>query len=241
MEKNKTGKPALPAGRYFKYAIGEIVLVVISILFALQINTWNQNRVDKKEESEIISKLHNEFKENKKKLEEYVVELNSEMNTHIELMALIGVSKDELLKHNLDSLLFGSLAAVEFAFEDNTIKNIMQSGQLNLLKNKNITALLNKWNALSEVRKIRMTKMDKWANDHFVPYLLSKVSFKEMDATGNFRWSGKSKIKPDYHPLFQEIEFENYLDNSLWYHQQVLIRCKETDDLINEIINATKL
>jgi hypothetical protein len=41
---NKTGKPALPAGRYFKYAIGEIILVVIGILIALQINNWNDQR-----------------------------------------------------------------------------------------------------------------------------------------------------------------------------------------------------
>ena len=38
MEKNKTGK-------YFKYAIGEIILVVIGILIALQINNWNENSV----------------------------------------------------------------------------------------------------------------------------------------------------------------------------------------------------
>ncbi|MFK7834132.1 MAG: DUF6090 family protein [Winogradskyella sp.] len=37
MEKNKTGK-------YLKYAIGEIVLVVIGILIALQINNWNESR-----------------------------------------------------------------------------------------------------------------------------------------------------------------------------------------------------
>ena len=37
MEKNKTGK-------YFKYAIGEIVLVVIGILIALSINNWNERR-----------------------------------------------------------------------------------------------------------------------------------------------------------------------------------------------------
>jgi hypothetical protein len=37
MEKNKTGK-------YFKYAIGEIFLVVLGILIALQINNWNENR-----------------------------------------------------------------------------------------------------------------------------------------------------------------------------------------------------
>jgi hypothetical protein len=34
---NKTGK-------YFKYAIGEIVLVVIGILIALSINNWNENQ-----------------------------------------------------------------------------------------------------------------------------------------------------------------------------------------------------
>ena len=34
---NKTGK-------YLKYAIGEIVLVVIGILIALSINNWNENR-----------------------------------------------------------------------------------------------------------------------------------------------------------------------------------------------------
>ena len=43
MEKNKTGK-------YLKYAIGEIVLVVIGILIALQINNWNANQKDLKKE-----------------------------------------------------------------------------------------------------------------------------------------------------------------------------------------------
>ena len=38
-------------GKYIKYAIGEIILVVIGILIALQINNWNENR---KQQSEII-------------------------------------------------------------------------------------------------------------------------------------------------------------------------------------------
>jgi len=36
---------------YLKYAIGEIVLVVIGILIALQINNWNQRRLDRIEET----------------------------------------------------------------------------------------------------------------------------------------------------------------------------------------------
>jgi hypothetical protein len=50
MEKNKTGK-------YFKYAIGEIILVVIGILIALQINNWNEQRKIKQKETIILNQL----------------------------------------------------------------------------------------------------------------------------------------------------------------------------------------
>jgi len=47
---NKTAK-------YFKYAIGEIILVVIGILIALQINNWNENRKESLEESSILQDI----------------------------------------------------------------------------------------------------------------------------------------------------------------------------------------
>ena len=50
MEKNKTG-------RYIKYAIGEILLVVIGILIALQINNWNNNRIERTLEKEILNEI----------------------------------------------------------------------------------------------------------------------------------------------------------------------------------------
>jgi len=40
---------------YLRYAIGEILLVVIGILIALQVNNWNEGRKDKKFEQEILS------------------------------------------------------------------------------------------------------------------------------------------------------------------------------------------
>jgi len=57
MEKNKTGK-------YFKYAIGEIILVVIGILIALQINNWNENVKDREREQEILVDLKTSLKDN---------------------------------------------------------------------------------------------------------------------------------------------------------------------------------
>jgi hypothetical protein len=50
MEKNKTGK-------YMKYALGEIVLVVIGILIALQINNWNEERKQNRNYRELYSNL----------------------------------------------------------------------------------------------------------------------------------------------------------------------------------------
>ena len=74
MEQNKTGK-------YFKYAIGEIVLVVIGILIALSINNWNQQKqnlttmkqflVEFKEEVRYnINDLKREFKFVEKQIEQ---------------------------------------------------------------------------------------------------------------------------------------------------------------------------
>jgi len=240
---NKIGSSAeasAKAGRYFKYAIGEIILVMIGILLALQVNNWNQNRIEQKEEKEIIAKLHADFKENKKVLKKFIGEVNNQMNAQETLMRLIGASKEELYKHSLDSIFYISFGATEVAFADNTIKNIMQSGKLNLLKNETITDLLYKWNTLSEIRKTRIAKLDNWTNDKLIPYLLPKISFKQMDMNSNYSWAGKSKIAPDFYPLFQEVEFENQLDNNLWHYQQVKERSLETDKLIDEIIEATK-
>lgn len=56
-------QPASSTGRFFnysRYAIGEIVLVVIGILIALQVNEWNEQRKMKLEEKKALMRLHNE-------------------------------------------------------------------------------------------------------------------------------------------------------------------------------------
>jgi hypothetical protein len=48
--------------KYFKYAIGEIVLVVIGILIALQINNWNENRKEQVQELNLVKQLFEDAK-----------------------------------------------------------------------------------------------------------------------------------------------------------------------------------
>ena len=52
------------AGKYFKYAIGEIILVVIGILIALQINNWNEGQNEKKVELGYMQNLLEDLNEN---------------------------------------------------------------------------------------------------------------------------------------------------------------------------------
>jgi type II secretory pathway pseudopilin PulG len=53
----ETGKTA----KYFKYAIGEIILVVIGILIALSINNWNQARINAQKEQQYLLGLKNDL------------------------------------------------------------------------------------------------------------------------------------------------------------------------------------
>ena len=65
---NKTGK-------YFKYAIGEIVLVVIGILIALSINNWNEDRKQKET-------LHSIYQIIKDDISTDIIEINAFINEY---------------------------------------------------------------------------------------------------------------------------------------------------------------
>jgi hypothetical protein len=131
---NKTGK-------YFKYAIGEIILVMIGILLALQVNNWNESRLEKIQEKAILSNLNQEFKQNKMALSS-ALEYNEKcFQTSIIVMNLFGKSNTELKAINIDSLINRTLEYDSFRPSENTISDLLQSGRLQLLQNEKLKDL----------------------------------------------------------------------------------------------------
>lgn len=226
--------------KYLLYALGEILLVVIGILIALQVNTWNQNRLDRIEERKMLANIHDEFVQNKKLLNTSLSTTMDAYEAGITLMALMGQEHNRVMQHNLDSLLYHMLPADDYLPSNNSINNIIQSGRLNLITNDELIELLYEWEVLVGYIKDRDTSSDKWVNEQVLIFLADYISFKEMDIYGGFEWTGRSNLSKDYYPLFESLAFENILDNTLYLYRQQIERLEQADELINKIIEMTK-
>ena len=133
MEKNKTGK-------YLKYAIGEIVLVVIGILIALQINNWNEQRKENTKEQAILKRLQKEFISNKNQLQEKIDFRNNVIKNCELLLNYFNEPKkgtrNDIL-NNIASLLPSTYDPIQ--------NDLVSSGNIEILKNEELKQLLVNW------------------------------------------------------------------------------------------------
>lgn len=85
--------------QYLIYAIGEIFLVVIGILIALQINNWNENKKQRRYELKMLNELSNSLRKDKKYLGSLISRLDQKENSVNLLLEM-----RETGSENLDSL-----------------------------------------------------------------------------------------------------------------------------------------
>ena len=131
--------------RYFKYAIGEIILVVIGILIALQINTWNESRQNNIKERNIISEIHQEFLKNKEQL----AFIKSRHQYHLQQIGkVVDLFPINVTTTNLDSLshyMLESLANWTFEPTQGRIQWLVNSTNFDLIKNEGLRDALLLW------------------------------------------------------------------------------------------------
>lgn len=117
--------------KYLPYAIGEIVLVLIGILIALQLN--NLNEIEKINETEYIylNALHDEFTNNLKEVER-VMKLNQQnLKTAHTLLGRTGIDNLDLTEKVIDSLMYRTIMSeIQYRPSPGTLNELINSGNL---------------------------------------------------------------------------------------------------------------
>lgn len=119
---------------YFFYAIGEIFLVVIGILIALQINTWNEQRM-KNKELELLVRLKDELQNNLDVLNRSIAINNKVTKACVHLTQIIRSNSIGSDPELIDDLLVRIGTFNSFDAQTGVSSEIVNSGKLTILKN----------------------------------------------------------------------------------------------------------
>ena len=129
-------------GRYLKYAIGEILLVVIGILIALSINNWNETRKDRKRLLTYKQILAAEQKEDLNTLEQ-MRDFNDSIRVIIDVYLAEFTAKDSDID-KIQQLNIGQAIIVNtFGKKSFTLDEITQNGSLSLFPDETKQAILS--------------------------------------------------------------------------------------------------
>jgi len=120
--------------KYSRYAIGEIVLVVIGILIALYINNWNEDQKEIKIQIGYLQRMHTDIQKDTTYLRQKIRRAQSEQKSYydfIHSMYEVQTTKEDFV--NLISS--AEWDADELILQDDTFTEITTSGKLDLIRN----------------------------------------------------------------------------------------------------------
>ena len=122
--------------RYFLYAIGEIILVVLGILIALQINKWNESKIHQQAEITFIKDLKNDLEQDRIRLENCLQNIKKNIIAQDILILELPTSyRDNKVK--LDSIfLIYSTPLISFFPVSGTFDASVSNGNMAFFKNK---------------------------------------------------------------------------------------------------------
>ncbi len=159
MEKNKTG-------RYLKYAIGEIVLVVIGILIALQVGNFNETIKEREIYLSYLLRLKEDFlelQETVKLKKEFEAELIDLAEYQLEVLTGKETNPD-ILKLAISIEFTGSINRYEILSP--TYLELTSTGRLTLIENDNIKDFLSGYYKYLLTRNNEKAEWDPWVHQY---------------------------------------------------------------------------
>ena len=192
--------------KYLRYAIGEIVLVVIGILIALSINNWNNHQIEQKEEKHYLKRLVQDLKYDLNEIEAVVRSNQMRLYQCINALDTLGaqnISQSRMnfrewtseLKIDTSKVFIRSfgygLTAIrlydKYNNSDATYRELLASGKMDLIQNEELKiSIIDYYSTLED--KLQVVRFVETMRNNYVKLLAEKgismyneMSYKELD------------------------------------------------------------
>ena len=216
--------------KYLLYAMGEIVLVVIGILIALQINTWNNQKLLNKAEIKSYQNIKRQIIEDKTELTQ-VKGFNNYFKKSSELANKIIEAQDYNKADSLALMAMGLSLYTDFHSSGHIYETLVNSGDIKLLKNSEIP---------SKLQKLEMT----YINVNNLEDIHWEIIINELSPLlrGVINYNTKKPVQPK---KLYEVEMQNYFIESIYLtirKDSVYTKAlREIDTIITMIDNELNL
>ncbi len=214
-----------------RYAIGEIVLVVIGILIALSINNWNEDRLERRQEKALLNQLKTEFSMNLFQLEDKIAVKEELIHSVLRLFQYI----DHPALRNKDSIEYHIGRTFPYSTFDPIVNDLASSGSLRLIRSDSLKLLLSLWT--SDIKDVQEDDQSwkAYRNDNYVPFLVAHyqlrtirqkaiesgvlekylIDAKDREVPVTEEAIGLSQYKTDFNDLFDQPDFEDHLERAI--------------------------
>jgi hypothetical protein len=225
-------------GKYLKYAIGEIILVVIGILIALQINNWNENRKSAIQENLYLKRLLSENKEDINTFKNNISDLEKGIESIEKLSLALNSAKindSVLVTATNDFFRYGSIYPI-FSSSTSTFDDLSSTGNLKDIKNTLLRDELVKHYAQHKQVAEWIKIGTEWAlpNDAPFTYNNSVMRFEPVSA---FLFGKQNLSEQANHLRDKKEEYINNAAVHFWINKDAIANLERLILETNKIIN----
>ena len=217
--------------KYLLYAIGEIVLVVIGILIALQINNWNEERALQGKVDSIYSIVKDDLRSDIERIDEVIAQMSPDDSILVRIMEGNMTREDY---RNCDRCEFVVTGYPDITLKSRGLTLLEENSTIFDLNNDSLFIRLNEFYSffgteiLVDLEEIEMDYDDNWGHfkstKSWFPDHVKDIRNEDFVEYALTSWDYQNRVA-SWHRLF----FENYLGHLKDYKQEALVLIKDLD------------
>lgn len=221
---------------YFWYAIGEILLVSIGILIAVQVNLGLERSKNDEVRRQLVNGLQTEFQQNLTQMDTVISKHRMVLRTGNELIDLMADRETEFNEDHVYDLISGNGNLWTFNPTNGVLNSSISAGEIHLLKNDSLKIKLFSWKGTVDDAFEEQMR----ANEHYLsyinPYLEKNISIGRILKEFKEFVQGTS-YPSNVTPIMNDRLFENQLINRGIITVDVLIELDALYELNQEILS----